>query len=134
VFWLHDYTSLCDSFNLLRNDLTFCNAPPPSSMACRICVYGANRARHLERMERLFERCDFDVLSPSVSTLDLWSNRTTLPFASAAVHPHSTLAYETVDEAPQAQQHADAELPPMTRSALDLVLAYRKARGRPLEL
>ena len=113
VFWLHDYTSLCDSFNLLRNDLTFCNAPPPSSMACRICVYGANRARHLERMERLFERCDFDVLSPSVSTLDLWSNRTTLPFASAAVHPHSNLAYETVDEAPPAQQHADAELRPI---------------------
>jgi hypothetical protein len=113
VFWLHDYTSLCEGFNLLRNDLTFCNAPPPDSMACRICVYGGNRAHHLERMERLFERCDFDVLSPSVSTLDLWSSRTALPFASAAVHPHSNLARETVDEATTAQQLADAELRPI---------------------
>ena len=113
VFWLHDYASLCEGFNLLRNDLAFCNAPPPSSMACRICVYGANRARHLERMERLFERCDFDVLSPSVSTLDLWSSRTALPFASASVHPHSNLACETVDEVPTAQHHADAELRPI---------------------
>jgi hypothetical protein len=113
VFWLHDYTSLCEGFNLRRNDLAFCNAPPPSSMACRICVYGANRARHLERMERLFERCNFDVLSPSVSTLDLWSSRTALPVASEAVHPHSNLECETVDEAPATQQHADAELRPI---------------------
>jgi hypothetical protein len=113
VFWLHDYTSLCEGFNLLRNDLTFCNAPPPDSMACRICVYGGNRAHHMERMERLFERCDFDVLSPSVSTLDLWSSRTALPFASAAVYPHSNLARETVDEATTAQQLADAELRPI---------------------
>lgn len=100
VFWLHDYTSLCEGFNLLRNDLTFCNAPPLDSMACRICVYGAGRARHLDRMQQLFEGCDFDALSPSASTLDLWSSRTQLPYASASVHPHSQLVSVAVEEPP----------------------------------
>jgi hypothetical protein len=106
VFWLHDYTSLCEGFNLLRDDLAFCNAPPASSMACRICVYGASRARHLDRMQRLFEGCDFNVLSPSASTLDLWSSRTQLPYASASVHPHSQLVSVAVEE-PPATHNAD---------------------------
>jgi GT2 family glycosyltransferase/glycosyltransferase involved in cell wall biosynthesis len=108
VFWLHDYTSLCEGFNLLRDDLAFCNAPPATSMACRICVYGDGRARHLNRMQRLFEGCDFDVLSPSASTLDLWSSRTQLPYASAAVHPHSQLVSVAVEEPPatgDAEEH-----------------------------
>ena len=100
VFWLHDYTSLCEGFNLLRDDLAFCNAPPPSSMACRICVYGAARVRHLDRMQRLFKECDFDVLSPSASTLALWSRLTQLPYASASVHPHSQLVSVAIEEPP----------------------------------
>ena len=108
VFWLHDYTSLCEGFNLLRDDLAFCNAPPASSMACRICVYGAGRARHLDRMQRLFEGCDFDVLSPSASTLDLWSSRTQLPYASASVHPHSQLVSVAVEE-PQIARDAEEQ-------------------------
>jgi hypothetical protein len=107
VFWLHDYTSLCEGFNLLRDDLAFCNAPPATSMACRICVYGDGRARHLNRMQRLFEACDFDVLSPSPSTLDLWSSRTQLPYASAAVHPHSQLVSVAVEEPPTTRDAED---------------------------
>jgi hypothetical protein len=113
VFWLHDYTSLCEGFNLLRDDLAFCHAPPPGSMACRICVYGAGRARHLDRMRRLFEEYDFDVLSPSASTLDLWSQRTALPFASAAVHPHSHLTCQAAEAPTTTRQHADADRLPV---------------------
>jgi hypothetical protein len=110
VFWLHDYTSLCEGFNLLRDDLAFCNAPPASSMACRICVYGASRARHLDRMQRLFEGCDFDVLSPSASTLDLWSSRTQLLYASASVHPHSQLVSVAVEEPPATHNAEDQQV------------------------
>ncbi len=110
VFWLHDYTSLCEGFNLLRDDLAFCNAPPVNSMACRICVYGAGRARHLDRMQRLFEGCDFDVLSPSASTLDLWSSRTQLPYASTAVHPHSQLVSVAVKEPPATHDAEDQQV------------------------
>ncbi len=94
VYWLHDYTSLCEGYNLTRDDLEFCGVPPPESMVCRICIYGANRKKHLERMARLFEHCNFDVLSPSQFTLDLWSSRTHLPAASAEAHPHWNLIAE----------------------------------------
>jgi hypothetical protein len=94
VYWLHDYTSLCEGYNLIRNDLEFCDAPPPESMACRVCIYGTNRKRHLERMKRIFEHCRFDVLSPSQFTLDLWLAKTLLPAVSAEAHPHWNLVAE----------------------------------------
>jgi hypothetical protein len=85
---LHDYSSLCPGFNLLRNDVQFCGAPPKESMACRVCVYGEERASHLSQLGALFETCDFDVLSPSQFALDLWLRSSELPRRSAAVHPH----------------------------------------------
>ncbi len=92
IFWLHDYTSICEGFNLLRNDLAFCNAPCNASQACRVCVYGPTRPQHQGRIRRLFEQCDFDVLSPSHFALDLWKSRSGLPAVSAEVHPHWELA------------------------------------------
>ncbi|MFZ2870734.1 hypothetical protein [Zavarzinia sp.] len=95
VFWLHDYSSLCEGFNLLRNDLEHCGAPPPDSQVCRVCVYGASRRKHLAALGRLFETCRFDVLSPSKFTLDLWKSRTALPYKSASVHEHWRLVPQT---------------------------------------
>jgi len=94
VFWLHDYTSICEGLYLTRNDLEFCHAPPPDSMVCRVCIYGGNRARHLESMRRLFEYCDFEVLSPSQFTLDLWRTKSAIPAVSAEVQPHWKLLHE----------------------------------------
>jgi hypothetical protein len=88
VYWLHDYSSLCPGFNLMRNDAEFCGAPPKDSLACRICVYGQERRSHLSQMGTLFEACNFNVLSPSQYTLSLWLRSTELPRRSAAVHPH----------------------------------------------
>ena len=71
VFWLHDYAALCEGFNLLRNDVAYCGAPPVGSTACRICVYGAERAAYLAAMGRLFAAVGFHVLAPSrVATLN----------------------------------------------------------------
>ncbi len=88
IYWLHDYSSICEGFNLLRNDALFCGAPPPTSTACRVCVYGKTRSTHLETMRNLFEACGFDVVSPSPVTLDLWLKSSDLPRKSATVHPH----------------------------------------------
>lgn len=85
VFWLHDHTSLCEGFNLLRNDLDACHAPPPDSMACRICVHGATRPAHRARIRTLFNSVPFHVLAPSRAALDLWVARAFLPFATAQV-------------------------------------------------
>jgi hypothetical protein len=91
IYWLHDYSSICEGYNLLRNDAQFCGAPPPTSTACRVCVYGKTRSAHLEGMRSLFEACEFDVVSPSPVTLDLWLKSSGLPRNSATVHPHCRL-------------------------------------------
>ena len=88
VYWLHDYSSLCEGFNLLRNDLAFCDAPAKGSIACRVCVYGETREQHLDRLRGLFEVCEFEILSPSTFTLDLWLSRTDLPYQRAQACPH----------------------------------------------
>jgi hypothetical protein len=85
-FWLHDYAALCEGFNLLRNDIAHCHAPPPDSTACRVCVYGAERAAYLAAMHGLFAAARFHVLAPSRVALDLFLARTALPFRSARVH------------------------------------------------
>lgn len=90
-FWLHDYTSLCEGFNLLRNDIAFCHAPSADSIACRVCVYGAGRQGHLDRMGRFFEAVPVDVVAPSHFTLDLWEQRASLRRRSAIAHPHWAL-------------------------------------------
>ena len=94
-YWLHDYSSLCEGFNLLRNDVEFCGAPGTDSLACRVCVNGETRREHERQFLTLFEQCHFDVLSPSDFTLDLWKRATNLPYRSAKAHPHWNLVKET---------------------------------------
>lgn len=92
VFWLHDFISLCEGYNLLRNDIASCGAPPAASMACRICANGPSRPRHRARIGTLFEAIPFHVLAPSRAALDFWLTRAELPFASARVAEPAALA------------------------------------------
>ena len=87
VFWLHDYGTLCVGHNLLRNDAAFCDAPPPGSTACSICVYGGERPAHLAAVQALFRSIPFHVAAPSAAALALWQRRAGLPHRSAIVAP-----------------------------------------------
>ncbi|MCX6973421.1 MAG: hypothetical protein NTZ94_03805 [Verrucomicrobia bacterium] len=91
VYWLHDYSSICEGYNLLRNDIALCGAPPPNSMSCRVCVYGDGRAAHQQWVDVLFRHCNFEVASPSVFTMEFWKSHSTLPYNSISMHPHSQL-------------------------------------------
>ena len=91
--WLHDYSSVCPGYNLLRNDVAFCGAPPPDSMACRVCVYGAGRAKHLAAVRELLQAVPFHVVAPSPAALQTWQ-AAGLPYRSARVHPHCDLVPE----------------------------------------
>lgn len=85
VLWLHDYSTLCEGFNLLRNDTTFCGAPPPDSQACRVCIHGPARARHLAQMHALFVAISPDIVAPSRAALRVWlDGQASLPRAAAA--------------------------------------------------
>ncbi len=90
-FWLHDYASICEGYNLLRDDAVFCNAPPMHSMPCRICVYGASRPGYRARVHALFEAIGFHVLAPSPAALALWQRAADLPHRSARVHANGRL-------------------------------------------
>lgn len=89
VFWVNDYEAVCVGYNLLRNDVAFCGGPPLGSLACRICVYGANRADHLAQLVRLFAAVPFHVVAPSHAALAVWKAAARLPHASAQVHEYA---------------------------------------------
>ncbi|MDE2576281.1 MAG: hypothetical protein KGL55_13320 [Rhodospirillales bacterium] len=97
-FWLHDYGSLCEGYNLLRNDAVFCGAPAAESDSCRVCVYGARRGPYREALRALFEAVGFHVLAPSQAALDLWTQAAGLPHRSARVHANARLLDGVADQ------------------------------------
>ena len=62
-----------------------------TSNACRICVYGQERAAQLVRMTAFFDTLDVHLVSPSDAALSFWKSRTELLPASVRVQPHVTL-------------------------------------------
>lgn len=91
LLWLHDYAVLCEGFTLLRNDLAFCHAPPPQSMACAVCTHGAGRAEHLRRVRQLLAGLRPTLVAPSASALERVRGNDQLPPLPAIVHPNATL-------------------------------------------
>jgi glycosyltransferase involved in cell wall biosynthesis len=91
LFWVHDYAAACANPQLLRNDIAFCGAPPPGSLACRVCVHGPERADHQARLRALFRAVNFHVVAPSGTALEQWRRAAALPASSHLVHPHVRL-------------------------------------------
>lgn len=87
--WLHDYSLLCNGYNLLRNDVSFCGAPNASSTSCQACVYGVERANRIETINKWIRMTNAVVVSPSEAALRVWiSNRSGLIPPQEAVVPH----------------------------------------------
>jgi hypothetical protein len=91
IFWLHDFFTICPSYNLLRNDVAFCGAPHPNSNACTVCSYGGERQTHLSRIHHLFEALSPTVLCPSDCAQNFWLAHSTLPYARILTVPHGQL-------------------------------------------
>lgn len=102
--WLHDYSSLCAGYNLLRNGVEDCAAPPPDSAACGICAFGPWRARHLGDHEALFRTLSLTVVSPAAVTLDFWRGAWDFPTAGHVVHPHAKLVERAPAPAPDGER------------------------------
>jgi hypothetical protein len=81
-FWCHDYFSVCPSYCLLRNNLDYCGAPDINSNSCMICKYRDNRLLYRLEFQKLFNKYEFDVISPSEFSLSLWQNK----FVPAGLH------------------------------------------------
>jgi hypothetical protein len=91
VFWVNDYESICPGYNLLRNGVEFCGAPPPDSLACRVCVHGPGRVAHLDQIAGLFAAVPLHVVAPSPAALAVWQAGARLPHLSAQVHEYVAL-------------------------------------------
>lgn len=87
VFWLHDYFSLCPSFNLLRNDREYCGAPDINSNSCRLCRYGDQRKVQAKEFEQLFRENQLEVSAPSKFTYELWQSRFPIISTSHIIPP-----------------------------------------------
>ena len=99
IAWLHDFFSLCQNPAMLRNGLSFCGAPSPSSQACKSCVYGDQRVAHMQRMDELFAALLPTVLAPSEAALKFWIEHGSLKHRSANVVPHATLTMDLTKRA-----------------------------------
>ena len=75
IFWLHDYFSLCPSYNLRRNDQEYCGAPDINSNACRLCSYGDQRRVQALEFEQLFRENQLEIAAPSRFCYEFWQSR-----------------------------------------------------------
>lgn len=91
VFWVNDYESICPGYNLLRNGVEFCGAPPLGSFACRVCVHGPHRAAHVRQIEALFAAVPLHVVAPSAAALAVWQAGARLPHLSAVIHEYAAV-------------------------------------------
>ena len=87
IFWLHDYFSLCPSYNLRRNDKEYCGAPEISSNSCRLCSYVQQRKLQQPIFEQLFRDNHLDVVAPSRFAYELWQSRFPVKATARIVPP-----------------------------------------------
>lgn len=83
--YLHDFFPLCMSYNLLRNDVSYCEAPDPSSGSCMVCCYGEERGLHLARMNAFFAEIRPTMCIYSDAAREIWSSRN--PFVPLDILP-----------------------------------------------
>jgi hypothetical protein len=90
-YWVHDFYAVCENPALARSGLEFCAAPPPSSTACRVCLYGTAREGHVARMSAFLDRTSASVVAPSATAADLWATMAHRDRSAIAVLPHGRL-------------------------------------------
>lgn len=81
--WIHDYFTICEGYNLLRNNITFCNAPSADSQSCNICIHGDERNLHLDSVKKILGLFHIKAISPSALALSIWKNNTEV------IHKHT---------------------------------------------
>jgi hypothetical protein len=91
-FWVHDFFSVCPGYTLLRNGISFCDAPDLQSTACSVCQFGAERESHLDRLSSLFEKIEFEVIAPSEFAADYWKKKSDLKSVAVQVVEHNRLS------------------------------------------
>ena len=92
--WIHDYSSQCDSYTLLRDGIIQCSSPPPDSVECKFCAYGTSRNQHLKHMAKIFNIVNMKYIVPSEAAKDVFFNSHLQPKLqeNAFVVPHLSVS------------------------------------------
>lgn len=90
-YWFHDYFAACQSYMLLRNNLSYCDAPDLGSQGCTICVFGQTRAAHMQRFRGFFDRIQVTGIAPSQVAADMWVKSCGYKLQGLIVQPHMVI-------------------------------------------
>lgn len=90
-FWIHDFLSICANFNLMRNNIAFCDAPELSSNSCQLCLFGEKRQESNGFFTQLFSDHTFEIISPSQYALNYFNKKSTYPIVATHVLQHRTI-------------------------------------------
>ncbi|WP_254965109.1 MULTISPECIES: hypothetical protein [unclassified Cyanobium] len=74
LYWMHDYSALCSSYQLLRNKVSFCGAPSLDSKQCTYCFFGNSRIGNVRGLSMLLGLPQAEVIFPSHAALTVWRN------------------------------------------------------------
>ncbi|MBV8474838.1 MAG: hypothetical protein JO107_01255 [Hyphomicrobiales bacterium] len=89
IVWLHDFSTLCTNYSLLRNNLAFCGLPPVDSPMCQVCAFGDTRRADVALIEALFEALNPVVMAPSQAAMDFWRRNARYRHRRTVVAPHA---------------------------------------------
>ena len=95
-FWMHDFSSCCVNFNLMRNGISFCGGPSLESSSCSVCSDYEGRKAYLPVIKKLFGKGKFRFICPSQSTMDVILNTFPEIENSLIIHPHLMLRDKTL--------------------------------------
>ena len=85
-YMVHDYSFICRSYTLMRNDIEHCSAPQPASNFCQTCIAGNERSQYVSEHRNFLEENNFAVVSPSTVATQLFSQ--TFPTIEIRTKPH----------------------------------------------
>lgn len=93
TFFLHDYYMICESCNLLKNDLLFCGADLPNKKKCDGCKYFDGYFQRKEWLSKLFKICsekELRFVSPSDYVKRIWKQAYPMYDTNTVVMEHLT--------------------------------------------
>lgn len=87
-FWIHDHSTICYGYTLLRNNVEYCNAPDINTNTCQLCVFSDDRIMLQKFINELFTNNTFEIVAPSDFALGYWKSKVDLPHKKSYVVGH----------------------------------------------
>lgn len=97
-FYIHDYYTVCNQINMLKNDECFCGEGSINDLKCNDCKYYNISKERILKLKVFFEELEDKILfiTPSESTKQIWSSAWEKYKKCIIVIPHLKLKKSTI--------------------------------------